>query len=49
MLKDEAFNIAKNPKYDGYERGIASQFFDQKSASHSDKSISGSCVANNEI
>ena len=21
---DKAFNIAKNPKYDGYERGLAS-------------------------
>ena len=23
-LRDEAFNIAKNPKYDGYQRGLAS-------------------------
>ena len=23
-LRDKAFNIAKNPKYDGYQRGIAS-------------------------
>ena len=49
ILKDKALNIAKNPKYDGYQRGLASKFFDQKSALHSDKSISGSCVANNEI
>ena len=21
--RDEAFNIAKNPKYDGYQRGLA--------------------------
>ena len=29
-LRDKAFNIAKNTKYDGYQRGIASlvyQFF----------------------
>ena len=35
ILKDKAFNIAKNPKYDGYQRGLASmvyKFFDKKSA-----------------
>ena len=34
VLGDKAFNIAKNPKYDGYKRGIASMlytFFDKKS------------------
>ena len=41
ILRDKAFNIAKNPKYDGYERGMASmvyKFFDKKfsgSARHS--------------
>ena len=24
ILRDKAFNIAKNPKYDGYQRGPAS-------------------------
>ena len=24
VLRDKAFNIAKNPKYDGYPRGLAS-------------------------
>ena len=36
ILRDKAFNIAKNPKYDGYQRGLASMvynFFDKKSAS----------------
>ena len=31
VLGDKAFNIAKDPKYDGYQRGLASmmyQFFD---------------------
>ena len=23
ILRDKAFNIAKNPKYDGYRRGLA--------------------------
>ena len=34
ILRDEAFNIAKNPEYDGYQRGLASmvyKFFDKKS------------------
>ena len=34
VLRDKAFNIAKNLKYDGYQRGLASMvytFFDKKS------------------
>ena len=34
VLRVKAFNIAKNPKYDGYQRGLASmvyKFFDKKS------------------
>ena len=44
ILRDKAFNIAKNHKYDGYQRGIASmvcRFFDKK--------LTGGGVANNEI
>ena len=26
VLRDKAFNIAKNPRYDGYQRGLASIF-----------------------
>ena len=47
ILRDKAFNIAKNPKYDGYQRGLASmvyKFFDKKSTSIPDKSVSGSGV-----
>ena len=36
VLHNKAFNIAKNPKYDGYQRGFASKvykFFDKKSTS----------------
>ena len=35
VLKDKAFKIASDPKYDGYQRGLASmeyKFFDKKSA-----------------
>ena len=34
VLKDKAFKIASDPKYDGYQRGLASMvytFFDKKS------------------
>ena len=34
VLRDKAFNIAKNPKYDGYQRGFAStvyKFFNKMS------------------
>ena len=33
ILRDKVFNIAENPKYDGYQRGLASmvyKFFDKK-------------------
>ena len=33
VLKNKAFNVAKNPKYDRYQRGLASmayKFFDKK-------------------
>ena len=35
VYKDKAFKIAKNPKYDGYQRGLASmvyKFFNKKSS-----------------
>ena len=35
ILRDKAFNIAKNPKYDGYQRGLASmvyKFFNKRSS-----------------
>ena len=34
FLRDKAFNIAKNPKYDSYQRGLSSMVykcFDKKS------------------
>ena len=27
VLRNNAFNIAKNPKYDGYQRGLASMVY----------------------
>ena len=35
VLRDKAFNIAKNPKYDGYQRRLASmvyKFLDEKNS-----------------
>ena len=35
VLRDEAFKIASDPKYDGYQRGLVSivyNFFDKKSS-----------------
>ena len=43
VLKNKAFNIAKNPKYDGCQRGLASMiynFFDKKTSGSSVKSMS---------
>ena len=41
-LRDKSFNIAKNPKYDGYQRGVPSMvyiFFDKKTAVSGIKSM----------
>ena len=35
VLRDKAFKVASDPKYDGYQRGLASmvdKFFDKKSS-----------------
>ena len=42
VLRDKAFNIAKDPKYDGYQRGLASmvyKFFDKNTAGRGIKSM----------
>ena len=43
-LCDKAFNIAKNPKYDGYQRGLASMVYN-----FFDKKTSGSGIKNKNI
>ena len=50
-MRDKAFNIAKNPKYDGYRRGFASvvyKCFDKKFVSPGEKSASRG-TSKNEI
>ena len=47
VLRDKAYNIASNPEYDGYQRGLASmvyKLFDSKVASPDKKSV-GSKIA----
>ena len=47
-MKDKAFIIASNPKYDGYERGLASvvyKFFDKKMKGIGNKSMSNQQLA----
>ena len=42
VLRDKTFNIAKDPKCDGYQRGLASMvynFFDKKTAGSGIKSM----------
>ena len=45
-LRNKAFNIAKNPKYDGYQRGLNSIFLVKKISSGEIKSISNQQLAN---
>ena len=41
ILREKAFNIAKNPKYDGYQGGLASTIY-----KFSDKKFSGGVIKN---
>ena len=34
ILRDKAFNITKNPKYDGYQRGLASMVYKNENISN---------------
>ena len=53
VLRDKAFNIAKNPNYDGYQRGLASmvyKFFDKKSkGSGITTMLANKSAVNNEL
>ena len=51
ILKNKAFNIAKDPKYDGYQRGLASivyKFFGSKSEGSSAKHVNTKITLQNE-
>ena len=52
ILKNKAFDIAKDPKYDGYQRGLASmvyKFFDKKSSGSGVKLIPQNEQLSNEF
>ena len=53
VLRDKAYDIASNPEYDGYQRGLASKvykFFDKKStAGPSSLERMGSGIASSSI
>ena len=49
ILCDEAFNIAKNPKYDGCQRGIVSMVYKRFDKKTSGKAIKNEIISNKEI
>ena len=52
ILRDKASDIAKNPKYDGNQRGLASmvyKFFDKKSVGSGITTIANKSAFNNKI
>ena len=51
ILKNRAFNIAKDEKYDGYQRGLASmvyKIFDKKSEGSGAKHVNTNLISQNE-
>ena len=51
ILKNKAFDIAKDPKYDGYQRGLASmvyKFFDKKSVGSGAKHVNTEITPQNQ-
>ena len=52
VLKDKAYNIASNPEYDGYQRGLASmvyKFFESKVASPAKNSMGSGFVKDSSL
>ena len=52
VLKDKAYNIASNPEYDGYQRGLASmvyKFFDKKSTGSGFKKLKNTTKPSSSI
>ena len=50
-MRGKSFNIAKNPKYDGYQRGLASmvyKFYNKKSEGSGRPLSSASQIVNNK-
>ena len=52
VLRDKAYDIASNPKYDGYQRGLASmvyKFFDKKSTGSGFKKLKNTIKPSSSI
>ena len=52
VLRDKAYDIASNPEYDGYQRGLASmvyKFFDKKSTGSGFKKLKNKTKSNSSI
>ena len=52
VLKDKAYDIASNPKYDGYQRGLAGmvyKFFDKKSTGSGFKKLKNTAGSSSSI
>ena len=48
-MPDKAFNIAKNPKYDGYQRGLASMVYKCFDKKTSDRATENENMSNKEL
>ena len=49
VLRDKAFNIAKNPKNDGYQRGLASMVYNFLDKKTSSDAIKKEIIQNEEL
>ena len=52
VLRDKAYNIASNPEYDGYQRGLASmvyKFFDRKSMGSGFKKLKNTTKSSSSV
>ena len=49
ILRDKAFNIAKNPKHDGYQRGLASIIYKLFEKNTSGSGFKNKNISNKEL
>ena len=49
ILRDKAFNIVKNPKYDGYQRWLASMVYKDFHKTTSGRTIKNEIISNKEL
>ena len=49
ILRDKAFHIAKNPKYDGYQHGLSSMVYKFLIKKSSDGTVENEIMCNKEL